>query len=401
MYKKDSDTYLQNVAMVLEYIYRNPKTSRIEISHATGLTPAAITHIVNELIKKQWVLETGDEFKETAGSGRRRKVLVLNHQIGYLIGIEFNMKGIFLAVTDMLGNTLVTTSKLSDDYDVNDINHVITSLISDSIQGLEVDKIFGVGIAIPGHFDATQQSIITNNPMWEHFNLNEIKKSFPFPFAVENNIECMALGQYLFHPLHTPDKFLFFHIGYGLFCSFFNAEHLGPKENYYIGEIGHTVVDLNGPSCECGKNGCLQTYISNSWLLKKAQFLFDHSNNTALKGLVESPDDITIETIINAYELGDIYLNQQIDLGITLLGISVANTLIMHDGDKIYLNSELLSKHKFHNQLLALVKEQLSFIPTKRDIQIEITEINDHRGACGACALVAFSFFIKNKNFSQ
>ena len=67
-----------------------------------------------------------------------------------------------------------------------------------------------------------------------------------------------------------------------MFCSF-SIKSLGVlNSNYYLGEIGHTVVDINGPKCECGKQGCLQTYISDSWLLKRARFLFDYSQNTTL-----------------------------------------------------------------------------------------------------------------------
>ena len=151
----------------------------------------------------------------------------------------------------------------------------------------------------------------------------------------------MSLGEYLFHASNSPDKFLFYHIGHGLFCSFFNSSQLGIKENSYIGEIGHTVVDINGPVCECGKKGCLQTYISESWLIKTGQLLFDSSPNNILRSLVASENDITIETIIKAYELGDSYFTNKIDQGLKLLSTSIANTLIIQDREKIYLNSKL------------------------------------------------------------
>ena len=192
---------------------------------------------------------------------------------------------------------------------------------------------------------------------------------------------------------------MFYHIGHGLFCSFFNAEQLGIKNNYYIGEVGHTVVDINGPLCECGKRGCLQTYISESWLIKNARFLFHQSSSSIFRSLVDNAEAIDIDTVIKAYELGDPYFNTQIDLGIRLLSVSVANTLIIQDIDKIYLNSRLFRHDSFQNQLTTLIQEQLNFIPTKRNIEIEITQFDDYRGAIGACALASFAFLIKNKHF--
>ena len=399
MLKKDSHTHIQNMAVVLEFIYRNPKTSRIEISNASGLTPATITNIMNDLLAKGWVLETGDVKSGVPGSGRRRKVLILNEEIGYFVGVEINMKGIFAVVTDILGKIVSQDALFTNDYHIENINDVVASMISKVTDGIDSEFIFGAGIAIPGHFDLEEQTIISNNTRWKSFNLEKIKKTFPYSFVVNNNIECMALGEYLFNPEDTPEKFMFFHVGHGIYCSFFNSKHLGFKENDYIGEVGHTVVDIHGPQCECGKKGCLQTYISDSWLLKNARLLYKQSNKTTLKGLVDSPDDITIETIINAYKLGDIYLNNQIDLGLLLLGTSVANTLILQEADKIYLNSDLLSNTEFQEQITKRVEEQLQFIPISRDVKIEVKMPDRYRGAIGACALAAFAFFIKNENY--
>ena len=237
--------------------------------------------------------------------------------------------------------------------------------------------------------------------MWKDFNLFEIKKYFSFPFIVENNIECMALGEYLFNPLNTPDKFLFFHVGHGLFCSFFDSANLGIKANYYIGEIGHTVVDINGPKCECGKKGCLQTYISESWLIKNAKFFFENSTNTILSNLVKNSEEISLQTIIAAYKLGDSYFKRNIELGIELLGTSISNTLIMRDADKIFLNSELLSHKEFSSQIVDIVQSQMMFIPSKIDLNIEVTNFDNFRGSRGGCALASFAFFIKNLNYSQ
>ncbi|MCI6692092.1 MULTISPECIES: ROK family transcriptional regulator [unclassified Clostridium] len=401
MYKKDSEVYIQNVSSVLEFIYRNPRTSRIEISQATGLTPAAVTNIVAELMNKDWIKETGDEVSFVNGSGRRRKVLTLNNSIGYLLGVEFNMKGIFVTITDILGNVISRDYKNINKYAITHINDEIINLIENSITKVDSSKILGAGIAIPAHFDLTSETIISNNDMWKDFNLFEIKKHFSFPFIVENNIECMALGEYLFNPLNTPDKFLFFHVGHGLFCSFFDSANLGIKANYYIGEIGHTVVDINGPKCECGKKGCLQTYISESWLIKNAKFFFENSTNTILSNLVKNSEEISLQTIIAAYKLGDSYFKRNIELGIELLGTSISNTLIMRDADKIFLNSELLSHKEFSSQIVDIVQSQMMFIPSKIDLNIEVTNFDNFRGSRGGCALASFAFFIKNLNYSQ
>mgnify|MGYP001113197851 FL=1 len=159
MHKKISDTYLQNTATVLEYLYRTPETSRIEISKQTGLTPAAITSIVGDLVERKAVIETGAEINGGTGSGRKRKVIQLNRQAGLLVGIEINMKGIFATLTDMAGNCLSKAVVSIDDYAATKINETIVNLLQEVLQNQDERQVCGAGIAVPGHFDRQEQKI--------------------------------------------------------------------------------------------------------------------------------------------------------------------------------------------------------------------------------------------------
>ena len=64
-------------------------------------------------------------------------------------------------------------------------------------------------------------------------------------------------------------------------------------------------VQPDGELCECGKRGCLQTYASESWLIRKARLLYQSTPSTYLHQLVKNENEITLQTILNAYELGD------------------------------------------------------------------------------------------------
>lgn len=185
----------------------------------------------------------------------------------------------------------------------------------------------------------------------------------------------MAIGEYLFNAQYTPENFLFFHVGAGMFCSFFQSKNLGFNSNYYLGEIGHTVVDINGPKCECGKQGCLQTYISDSWLLKRAHFLFNYSQNTTLKSLVSQAKNIDLAT-------------------------SISNSLIFQDPHKIYINSELLNYSSFKNQLVDSEKNNYHLYQLKKNF-IEVLHYNIYRGAKGAAALASLGFFIKHTGYGN
>lgn len=395
--------FLQNRATILEFLYRNPATSRTDIVNETGLTPATTTNIIKELSEQSLIYETGDEFSEFSGSGRRRKTISITDNIPYVVGgIEINVLGIFLSLCDLQGKTLFETEILNEDYPISEINSTITNMIKTAIEYVPLEtKLLGFGLSIPGHYNKDSGSIITNNPIWEFFNLLNVIKDFNFPFIVKNNIDCMAIGQYLLNPHNTPDNFIFLHAGLGIYTSFFTKEKIGASKNPYIGEIGHTIVELNGQYCECGKKGCLQTYISDAWLIKHAQLLFKNSQLTVLKNLVKTEKDIHLDTLLTAYNLGDSALRQQIDKGVNLLATSIANLLLINPADKIYINSQLLNYQPFTHEVRDKIQDQLHFVPFTRNIEIEILPYNKHRGSIGACALAIVAFFIEHSNVLQ
>ncbi|MGT2799738.1 ROK family transcriptional regulator [Streptococcus marmotae] len=391
----NSDANTQNTSKIVEFIYRNQDVSRIKLAHALNIKPATVTNIIASLIKEQLVFETGDQIRELKGSGRSRKLLSINPQYAFFIGIEFNMTGIMIAATNSIGNCLYQNSIKTSEYSTNQINHVIIRLIQGCINHLGSQTCSGIGIAIPGHFDSLHQTVISNNKIWEHFNLNEIKNVFSIPIFIQNNIECMALEEYLFDPHNSPDKFLFIHVGPGLFCSFFDSLHITLPKGNYIGEIGHTVVDRTGSFCECGKRGCLQTYISDSWLIETAKYLYEHSSNTVLRNLVSSTEEITLDTVIAAYTLGDSFIIDKIEIGLSLLAISIANTLIIYDSQKIFINSQLLNHLDFKEKLIKHIHEQFEFISTDDQLNIEVLAFDLYRGAQAACALAAYHTIIR------
>lgn len=397
--KIKSETLRHNTAKALLAIYRRKNISRIEIAKQTGLTPASVTHIVNDLLLDAKIIETGEEVRDIRGSGRSRKLLTLNPSHGNLIGIEINMKGIFLVVTNVVGEIQYQSSLALESYALEDINPVIIQLIKDALDAVPTATILGAGIAIPGHLALDSRSILSNNERWKFFNLDIIKKEFNFPFTSDNNIETMALSEYLFHSEKSPEKSLFLHVGHGLFCSFFDGKHLARKSNPYIGEIGHTVIDIHGSQCECGKSGCLQTYISDTWLINQSIFLFNHSTNSVLNSMVKTADEITLKVIADSYRLGDTFLKNLIDKGLILLATSIANTLILHDANKIYINSELLNYHHFKDDLIEQINSQLDFIPSKNNLEIEILPLDPMRGAVGAAALASLNSFVDYGGF--
>src|SRR5699024_4510239 len=114
-------------------------------------------------------------------------------------------------------------------------------------------------------------------------------------------------------------------------------------DNFLVGEIGHMIVNPDGEFCECGRRGCLQTYASEAWIIKKAQILYQNTSTTYLHQLVTDANQITIETIMKAFTLGDDGIINILTNAMKYLAIALNNLSVMIDSQQIILHGQLFN----------------------------------------------------------
>lgn len=204
----------------------------------------------------------------------------------------------------------------------------------------------------------------------------------------------MAFGRYLFEPQTTPENFAFFHVGIGMYCANMIDGELFKADNYIAGEIGHTIVKVDGKCCECGKSGCLQTYASERWLIKAAKLLVENKGSIILNSLVESPEEISIEHIITAYNLGDEIIRGYILEGLKYLSMTISNLSILINPTKIFLHGRLFDDLEVGRQLQLYIDKDLNFMGNHYGSNIEILPYSPINGAIGASARAIDAYFI-------
>ena len=394
----------QNRSAILECIFRNAPVSRTEIAEMTGITPATVTANVTELISSNIVLETGELTNEPGSSGRKRVLIDLNPVCALTAGVEFTENAVVFCLSDLMGNLLDSLIvPFSQDIAANITQEIITHLHDFLAPFMERDhqQIAGIGVAVPGHMSEDGTQLISNNKLWQSFQPALIRQAFPFPVAVENNVHCMTLGHYLFHASANTANFIYYHVGRGMFCSYMINGRIYYGSNYTLGEIGHTIIEPDGQLCECGKHGCLQTYSSESWLLKNARLLYGASQGTYLRSLAGSDRELTIDHVLTAYSMGDPVVRSYITNAVKYLGISISNLSIIFGMDKIYLHGALFQDEHVRMELKDYISRQLSFLDGSYSEHIETLGWDPRDGATGACALAIFEFFIREHPFSS
>ena len=390
-------TNQENRSTILEYIFRHAPVARSTIARNTQITPATVTSISGDFIREGIIQEIGsDENPEETSPGRKKILLDLVPDRVYSMGVEFTKRHVRFLICDLRGNSVFQTSGLLETEVKENITEFLINKITEILDSHPdiAKSLIGIGVAVPGHIDAHQDRVIVNSSTFPGFRGKELKKRLPFPVVLENNVRCMAFGRYLFDQT-SPETFAFFHSGLGMFCAMIKDSRLFQGTNYYAGEIGHTIVNPEGKKCECGKRGCLQTYCSETWLLKCCRLLYESNASTVLTALKPSAEELTIEDISKAFSLGDTQVGNFILTALKYLGITISNLAIIMNPDKIYLHCSLFSNEEICEELMDYIKQQLLFVDDPTDRTVQILPYNPFEGPLGAAAYAIKQFYIQ------
>jgi predicted NBD/HSP70 family sugar kinase len=245
---------------ILDLVRSSGTVSRIELAEMSGLTPASITRIVKSLIEERLVVETG--FSDSTG-GKRRSLLELNPDARYAVGVSLDDARLTYVVAD-LGGTVV--GHLISAGIAQTAPREVVLRIADELEELfrELDiplaDIVGVGVAGAGldlGAGAERMSLTTDD--WDAFAVQEVLESrMGLPVVRDNDAACAALGQFWAGRMSASQDFatLYMSNGFGLGLMVGGSVGRGASSN--VGEIGHMVIDFEGPDCWCGSKGCLE-----------------------------------------------------------------------------------------------------------------------------------------------
>lgn len=385
-----------NRTRILEYIFRNAPVSRATIAEQTDITPATVTTTIAELINEQIIVNLGEVEQSDNTPGRKRVLIDLNPNYGYAIGIEFNEKYVSFCITNLKGKVISESIFSTTYHEISNITEFIIENVEILMQKNEdiKDKLVGIGIGVPGKINNNNKELFADSDVWKCFFPEKIKQRFQLPVVMDNNVKCMAMGMYLFKPEQSPENFSFFHIGIGMYCSNVINGELFKGENYISGEIGHTIVKVDGKSCECGKNGCLNTYASERWLIKMAKILIKNNASVILGKLVKDNEEVSIEHIINAYNLGDEVIREYILEALKYLSMTISNLSIIINPTKIFLHGRLFEDKMIFRQFKEYIERDSNFIGDSYFSNIERVPYRTINGAVGASSRVIDAYFI-------
>jgi glucokinase-like ROK family protein len=392
----------QNVSMILNIIREKAPISRAEIAEISGLTPASITKITQQLIARGIIIEMGTG---ESGGGRPPMNIKLNRDAFHIIGICFAPKKVDIIISDFESEVIGERSFVVRDPDYNRVADETVSIINAMLKDKKIARktILGAGIAVNGIVDIEKGvSVFAPFYKWRNIGIrDDFANRLKLPVRVENDTNAMALAERWFGHMkdykmkrEVDDNFVAVNIGDGVGAGIIINDRIYHGCNYAAGEIGHIVVDENGWLCSCGKHGCLETFVSVSAIETETVKLVRSNRSQTRKSVLEdSRGQITMNAICDAARAGDLLSIGVIRKAGEYVGFALANLITSLNPSKIIFGGDIVKAGEifFDSVQKTIEKETMEILYSP--LEICASPLGELRAAKGAIALILNEFY--------
>ncbi|HWJ85222.1 MAG TPA: ROK family transcriptional regulator [Cellulomonas sp.] len=248
-------------AALLDVIRGAGQISRVELTRETGLTGATISTVVRRLIDDGLVVETG---RAESTGGKPAVLLSLDPDARYAVGIHLDHAGITYVLANLGGAIVGRWRRPGTGADeppavVARITAELDTFVAQV--GVDPDRIVGLGVVSPGPLTGAAGMALTPPVMhaWTDFPLAEaLQTASGLPVMLENDATAAAVGEYWAGSSETSTCFAALYMGTGIGSGVMAHGDLYRGASSNTGEIGHICVDIDGPDCWCGGQGCVE-----------------------------------------------------------------------------------------------------------------------------------------------
>jgi N-acetylglucosamine repressor len=379
-----------NKSAILNVVRQYGPISRAKISKLTKLTPPTVTNLVGELIESKLVIES--TLGESTG-GRKPILLRINSSAFYVVGVYAGAKRL-KAVTANLDGSVI--EQLEMRYIAKQNSQQFLSVLETAVETVMQnthalkESFLGIGVGMHGLVDP-EQGLSLFAP---HLNLRNIpikahlENRFQLPVEVENDVRAQALGESWFGKGVGIPNFICVHVGTGVGAGIIINNKLYRGSSFTAGEIGHTMIDSNGPRCSCGNYGCLESMVGGAALARRAQQAIRLGKESILEEWVQGDlEKINGEILCKAAQSGDLVAEEVLaDTG-RYLGIGLAN-LVNTLNPALIILSGGVSKAEYLLTPLIKTLEKRALTKTADAVTIALSELGENSIPIGALTLV-------------
>ncbi|AKI97915.1 ROK family protein [Kosmotoga pacifica] len=310
---------------------------------------------------------------------------------GYVVGIDLGGTETKIGIVDYNGNivekSIIPTLVSRGSEDVIDrIAESVRKLVHTS--GVE-SKVLGIGVGSPGSIERESGTVIysPNFPGWKNVPLSRrLEELTGFTTYVENDANAFAIGEWAFGTFKGTPNIVALTLGTGVGGGVISRGELITGSQGFGGELGHVIIEPDGPLCGCGSHGCLEALASATSIVRMAkEFRKRYPDSPVFR-----QENITARTVFDAAKTGDEMSELVVERATKALAIGIAGFVHIFNPDVIILGGGV---SRAGNYLLEKVERKVrSYVMEsfRGTFKIALSELVEDAGIKGAASIVYF-----------
>ena len=314
----------------------------------------------------------------------------------YYIGIDLGGTNIVAAVVDEKYNIITKAStKTNRPRPAEAIADDMAAMALKAVEeaGLTLDQIEWVGVGTPGLANSETGIIeYSNNLGFENTPMAEyIRRHIDKPVYIENDANAAAYGEYVAGAARGAKNAVCITLGTGVGGGIIIDGKIYAGSNFGGAEIGHTVIQVDGAQCSCGRKGCFEAYSSATGLIRMTQEAMEADPDSKLHTVsAERGGKVSARTAFDAMRLGDATAKRVVDDYIKYLAAGITNTINIFQPDVLCVGGGVCNEgDPLLLPMKALVEKEVYTRNSPKNTKIVIAELGNDAGLIGAAFLGA------------
>jgi glucokinase-like ROK family protein len=375
-----------NSRLVLRKIYDGGEISRAALARLTRLTRTTISEVVADLIEQGLVQEVG---QGPATVGRTPTMLSVVDDARSIVAVDITHHEIQGALVNLRG-AIRRQARLPLSGQGGDTALELLFPLLDSLIKAAGSPLLGIGISSPGLIDTASGTVRRAvNLDWHNLPLRAmVQERYNLPVYIANDGHMVALAEYMFGRGQNTSPLVTIKVGRGIGAGIMLNGQLLSSEAFGAGEIGHVVVERDGPRCNCGNHGCLEALANVAAIVERAQARARQNPDSLLHQFAPTPEAISIDVIAQACQAGDHVASQLLAEVGRYLGIAVANLIAALGARRVVITGRVAPLGQMLRTAIEAEIRQLILPDLAEATEIEVLAQRPDTILLGAAALL-------------
>ena len=357
-------TKRNNTMLLFNLIRKSSPVSRIMLADMTGLSATTVSMLIEDLLANNLVHQIGEA--EPSARGRRPIMLEVNGAGGYFILVEMTNTGLICHLYDLKFQHIDCMHyRISGSIQKNVASGFIFQMTEK--RGIPASLLLGINVIYPGIVDRTAKkmiysAIVTTSDLLNDSEVLYLQEQYPNALVMVSNYSSVsAYAEYSFNDYDYNRSLVAINIFEAVGAGAIFVNEKGEKTVDFSIELGHMMMDRNGPVCKCGNKGCLEALVAACALFKRVEqeagVSLNYSDEFNVKQNVES-----MKTVAKLAEEGNPAVVRLLDQEAEWIAIGITNMNNIIDPGYIFIGGTI--RHLGEN-FLNLIKEKMKKLNLK------------------------------------